>query len=491
MVSSDFGSRFCIVGAGSAGLAAARRLKEFGIPFDVFEREDDVGGHWYYGKPYSSIYRSIHTISSKAFTEYPGFPMPAHYPTYIGHAQAHEYLRSFARAFRLYDHIEFGRTVEHLEPVEDGRRWDVTLNGGEKRRYQGVVICNGHLWSPRWPEYPGTFDGLVLHSSQYKTPDVLRGKRVLVVGAGNSGCDIAVEASHNAAATFHSTRRGYYYWPKFLYGRPSDEWGEIWLRLRSPLFLRRFVGKQVLRWFAAGTPQQYGLPEPDHKMFEAHYIINSQLLYHLAHGDITVKPDIAELRGDRVRFTDGSEEPIDAIVYATGFNLEFPFIDPQHLDWAGACPDLYLKIFHRRYDNLFMIGLFQTSTGNWPIMDHQAGLMARFIRSEQANPKARAEFARRKAHERPNLNGGIRYTSAERHALECEHFTYRRKLQRLITGFRLDPPVPLRAEPAVLATGTGPVRVTPPATTGEHAHVPSRNGSKDPRRLRRVEQGQL
>lgn len=491
MTDLDYGSRYCIIGAGSAGLAAARRLKEHGIPFDCIEREDDVGGNWYYGKPNSSIYRSVHTITSKPFTEYPGFPMPAHWPTYIGAAHAHEYLCSFARAFGLYDQIEFGRTVERVEPVEGGTRWDVTLDGGERRRYRGVVICNGHLWSPRVPKYPGRFDGVSLHSSQYKTPDVLRDRRVLVVGAGNSGCDIAVEASHHASATFHSTRRGYYYFPKFMFGVPADVFAEIPLKMRSPLFLRRLVGALVLRWFAAGKAQQYGLPKPDHKMFEAHFIINSQLLYHLGHGDLAVKPDIAELRGGRVLFTDGSEEEIDVIVYATGFDLRFPFIDREHLDWAGACPDLYMKIFHRRYENLFMIGLFQTSTGNWPLMDYQAKLMARFIRAEGDDPRARASFVKRKAHEYPDLNGGIRFTNVERHALECEHFTYRSKLKRLTAGFRVAPAAPLVAAPAVLATGSEPRPVALTAPTGGSPHVPSHPGNEAPRRVRRVEQGQL
>jgi cation diffusion facilitator CzcD-associated flavoprotein CzcO len=478
----DHEARYCIIGAGSAGLAAAKSLKEFGIPYDCIEREDDVGGNWYYGKPNSSIYRSVHTITSKAFTEYPGFPLPAHYPTYIGYPQALEYLRSFARAFDLYEHIQLGRTVERIAPVDEGRRWDVTLDGGEARRYRGVIVCNGHLWDPRRPRYPGHFDGLTLHSSEYKTPEVLRGKRVLVVGAGNSGCDIAVEASHDAARTLHSTRRGYYYWPKFLYGRPADEWAEIPLKLRMPLFARRLFGKLVLRWFSTGDPAQYGLPKPDHKMFEAHFIINSQLMYHLAHGDIGAKPDIAELRGDRVLFTDGTEEPIDVIVYATGFNLKFPFIAAEHLDWAGTCPDLYMKIFHRRYDNLFMVGLFQTSTGNWPLMDYQARLMARFIHAERARPKARARFLERKASERPNLNGGIRFQGSERHAIECEHFSYRAKLRKLIAGFDLAPPHPLLPGASAPApdAGAGPRslgplgQVPPGGAGGHHAVEPAR-----------------
>lgn len=211
----DYANKYCIVGAGSSGLAAAKNLKAHQIPFDVIEAEDDVGGNWYYGKPHSSVYRSTHLISSKPLTEYTDFPMPAHYPDFPSHAQVWEYLRSYTKAFGLYDSIKFNTSVERIEKAGDC--WDVTLSNNETRRYRGVIIANGHNWDPKYPTYSGHFDGVVLHSAQYKTPEVLRDKRVLVVGAGNSGCDIAVESAQNAARTFHSVRRGYYYVPKYFF----------------------------------------------------------------------------------------------------------------------------------------------------------------------------------------------------------------------------------------------------------------------------------
>src|SRR5437867_2776434 len=200
-MTTDDSSTYCVIGGGAAGLAAACNLKQMGIPVRVFEREDNVGGNWYFGKRYSSIYQSVHLITSKPFTEYPDFPLPAHLPTYINQSQALEYLRSYAGAFDLYSCIEFNTTVQTIEPAEGGKAWDVTLDSGETRRFAGVIVANGHLWDPKVPDYPGRFDGLTLHSSEYKTPDVLRGRRVLVVGAGNSGCDIAVEAAHHASHT--------------------------------------------------------------------------------------------------------------------------------------------------------------------------------------------------------------------------------------------------------------------------------------------------
>lgn len=451
----DCKSKYCVIGAGAAGLAAAKNLAEQGIAFDCFEREDDVGGNWYFGKPNSSIYASVHTISSKSFTAYSDYPLPQNFPTYINRVQAHEYLKSYARHFGLYPRIRFACAVEHVAPVEDGKFWDVTLSDGEVRRYRGVVVCNGHLWDPRVPDYPGEFSGEVYHSSEYKTPDVLTGKRVLVVGAGNSGCDIAVEASHHATATFHSTRRGYYYWPKFLFGMPADVWAEIPLQLRIPLFLRRLFGGWVLRWFSNGRPEAYGLAPPDHRMFEAHFIINSQLTYHLAHGDLTAKGDIERLCGKTVKFKDGSEEPIDVIVYATGFNIKFPFIDAAHLDCIDGCPDLYAHAFHRRYDNAFVIGMFQASTGNWPLMDYQSQVMARFIASEALAPSRYRWFAQLKAQARPHFSGGIRFARTSRHLLECDQFVYRRLLKKLARKLALPTPRPSLAGASAHASLAG------------------------------------
>jgi cation diffusion facilitator CzcD-associated flavoprotein CzcO len=425
----DRTKKILIVGAGASGLAVAKNLGQAQIAFDVLEREDDVGGNWYYGKPASSVYRSTHLISSKTLTQFTDFPMPEEYPDYPSHEQAWEYLRSYARTFQLYERIEFNQSVESIEPC--GQEWAVALAGGEVRHYGGVVIANGHNWDPRIPAYPGSFDGLAVHSSQYKTPDLLRGRRVLVVGAGNSGCDIAVESAQNAAATFHSVRRGYHYLPKFLLGKPTDLCGERLLRWRFPLWLRRLITRRVVH-LALGGPQSYGLPAPDHKLFETHPIINSQMLYYVGHGKINVKPDVQELCGSKVRFVDGSEAEIDVLVYSTGFRINIPFIDRRHLNWSRDRPELFLNVFHPQYDNLFVAGLIQPDSGQWGLVDYQAQLIARFIQACRQRPSLAERFRRQKRARRPDLGSGIDYVRSPRHLLEVEHFSYRRRLQDLI-----------------------------------------------------------
>src|SRR5215831_1957135 len=150
----DYGQRYCVIGAGSSGITVAKSFKQADIAFDVFEREDGVGGNWYYGKPNSSIYRSTHLISSKPLTEYTDFPMPAAYPDFPAHEQVLAYFHDYVQHFGLADDIQYNTAVERLLPVDDGKQWDVTLTSDgttTTRRYRGVVICNGHNWCPKFP----------------------------------------------------------------------------------------------------------------------------------------------------------------------------------------------------------------------------------------------------------------------------------------------------------------------------------------------------
>jgi cation diffusion facilitator CzcD-associated flavoprotein CzcO len=425
---------FCIVGAGSSGLAAAKNLRQLGIAVDVLERQDEIGGNWCYGKPNSRVYASTHTISSKRLTEFTDFKMPAHYPPFPHHSQVLEYLRAYAAQFGLFDAIEFETTIERIEPA--GREWFVTLAGGQRRRYAGVVVANGHNWDPRWPDFPGTFAGRIMHAAEYKTPDVLRGQRVLVVGAGNTGCDIAVESALHAAQTFHSTRRGYHFIPKFLFGRPSDVMHEKLLRLGLPHALRRLIVRSILR-LAVGDLRRYGLPEPDHELFASHPIINSQLPYYVAHGRIVPKPNVAHLCGRHVRFDDGSEEAIDLIVYATGYRTSMPFLDPQYLNVRDGRPHLYLNVFHPHYDNLYFIGLIQPDSGQFGLVDYQSQLMANFVVAARTGSPAAEALRRAKAAACSVApKSPHRYLDTPRNVLEVEHFTYRHQLQRELARLR-------------------------------------------------------
>lgn len=434
MTVDDRTHKFCIVGAGSSGLAALKALTAAGIPCDCLEREDDVGGNWYFGRPHSSIYASTQTISSKRLTEYLDYPMPDDFPEYPHHTQVFEYLRGYARHFGLYERIEFSCAIERME-CEHGTpsSWLVTLKDGAQRRYRGVIIANGHNWDPRLPAFSGSFSGTTLHAARYKTPDVLVGKRVLVIGAGNSGCDIAVESAQHAARTFISMRRGYHYLPKFWRGLPIDSLNERLLRWRVPLPLRRLLARYIGR-ISFGKPGGT-LPKPDHRLFESHPIINSQLFYYTAHGRIGVKPDVAELCGDAIRFADGTREPIDVIVYATGYNITFPFLDRDLLNWRDDKPRLFLNVFHPERDDLFVIGLIQPDSGQFGLVDYQSRLVAAYLAACVADRPQAERFRNLKRESDTDLSAGLRYLDSPRHLLEVEHFSYRKRLQQLLAEF--------------------------------------------------------
>jgi cation diffusion facilitator CzcD-associated flavoprotein CzcO len=419
-----------VIGAGAAGLAAARHLAAAEIPFEVIERERDVGGIWDASLPHSPVYQSAHLISSKPLTQFPDFPMPREYPDYPDHGQALAYLRAYAREFGLYQHIRFGQTVERAERTAPDE-WQVTLSDGTTRAYAGVIVAAGVHRVPAMPAVPGSFQGVTLHSCGYKSPDIFRGQRVLVVGAGNSGCDIAVEAGRHAIQAFLSVRRGYHFIPKYAFGRPIDQVGEVGHRLRLPLAVRRRLNTLVLR-AVVGRPEDYGLPKPDHRLLESHPIVNSEILPAIRSGAVRPKPDLAELRGREAVFRDGTSELVDLVVFATGYRVTFPFLDARDLNSADGRPDFYLHLFHPTADDLFILGNLQPDSGVWPLMDLQARAVAGFL---DARARRRAGARRIRALKQgspPDLGGGLRYVRSERHRYEVEHATYARRLRDLI-----------------------------------------------------------
>lgn len=369
-------------------------------------------------------------ISSKRLTQYSDFPMPDAYPEHPHHELVWRYLRDYAAHFGIDRAIQFNTGVRWMEPAgEEG--WIVILENGQHRRYQGIVIANGHNWDPRWPECQGSFAGRVLHSAEYKTTDVLRGRRVLVVGSGNSGCDIAVESANHAEATFHSVRRRYHFLPRFFRGRAIDQCGERILAWRWPLGLRRFAARRVATT-VFGPPEQSLLAPPDHQFLETHPIINSWYPHLVASRSLRLKPDVAELKPDRVRFTDGSEERVDVIIYATGYKLSFPFIDQKYLNWHSGQPQLYLNVFHPVRDDLFVAGMIQPDSGQFGLVGYQGQLMAQYVRGLREGRDSAKRLQREKKERSPDSNGGIAYVRTPRHLLEVEHYSYRRHLKRWI-----------------------------------------------------------
>jgi flavin-binding monooxygenase-like protein len=431
------GEKVCVIGAGASGLVATKNLVEHGFGVDCYERETGVGGAWNWRHDRSPVYASAHLISSKPSTQFPDFPMPDWWPDYPHHSQVLSYLERYADHFDLRRYIWFGTEVTRIHPAGTG--WEVTTRstggGGSGRtyRYSAVVIANGHHWSPKLPSYEGIdhFGGEIIHARSFSDPAMLRGRRVLVVGAGNTGCDIAVEAAQRAAACWHSSRRGYWYAPKYLFGTPADQVNERMLALRLPLRLRQWLQHRVLR-MAVGDQTRFGLAKPDHRVYETHPIVNSQLIYYIGHGRVRPVPDVARFHPESVELANGQHVDPDLVVLATGYLPRFDFLDPELLgiDDTGR-PHLSLHAFGRN-PTLAVAGLLQPDSGVLSLVHWQTVAIAKWLRLREVDPERAAATWEWLAGQTGGRWHDARTKDSTRHWFEISHVRYLRALQRTL-----------------------------------------------------------
>ncbi len=425
-------AKVCVVGAGPAGLAMARALKTAGLAFDVFERNPDVGGIWSPDHVGSPMYDSAHFISSKGAetSTFRGHPFSECAAVYPSHADVLAYLKGFAEAENLYSHIRFSTPVDSIS--RESSAWRVTA-GGTTSLYKSVVCASGTLWDPIIPELPGAerFDGHVRHSATYRSADEVRGKRVLVVGAGNSGVDIACDAARTAASVSISLRRGYWFVPKFIAGQPTD----MFFRSRDglPDWAHPPDAASLLK-LLVGAPESYGLPAPDHAPFASHPIMNSEILHHLGHGRIKPRAAIKRLEGSDVVYIDGKREAVDEIVLATGYTASVPYLPKGTFEYGGGNrPRLWMRMVHPDNNGLYGLGFLETNSSVYRLFDLGAELIARHIKAVAECPtactaldKAIAEWAE------PNLDNGLSRIASSRHIDYVDSRAYEDALQDLI-----------------------------------------------------------
>jgi thioredoxin reductase len=418
----------CVIGAGPSGITAAKNLLDEGMLVTVYDYGKDVGGNWVFDENigHSSVFETTHIISSKTLSQYEDFPMPEEYPDYPSHRQLAAYFQAYAKKFGLYQHIKFNTLVTHCERMDDGRWLVETETEGvrDRQHFDVLCVCNGHHWLPRMPEYPGHFDGRFIHSHAVKRFSDFRDQRVLVIGGGNSACDVAVETSRVATSVDMSWRRGYWVAPKFVMGRPADKFSERinWL----PRWLWQRVSALSLK-FRNGSNTMYGLPEPEGPLGSHHPTINEDLFFTIRHGKIKPRPEIGSLDGNKVIFKDGSQAEYDVIVACTGYIISHPFFDRSFIDYSQGEVKLWLRMFHPVIDNLYFIGLFQPLGCIWPGSELQSRLMARELSGRWKRPKDVGSLA-----DKENRNPDFRQIDTPRHTITVDYHKFRKRLLKAL-----------------------------------------------------------
>lgn len=408
---ADLSDRWLIVGAGPAGLSVCLAFRRADIAFDAVEAGASVGGLWNFDNPGSAVYESAHFISSSQRSGWADLPMPDCYPTYPRWWEIRDYIHGWSAHHQLDHHYRFHTRVESATPTfSDGTEsWEVTFEGGASGRYAGVVACPGFQRVPHVPAYPGRFTGEARHSQTYKRSDEFRGRRVMVVGAGNSGVDIAVDAAIAADRAIISTRRASWFFPKLIGGVPLDHFGIN--SVSSQERLRQFLDIHV------GDLTTNGFGRPDHLPLAHHPILNDQVLHHLSHGDLVHRPEISNFDGRAVRFVDGTTEELDLVIWATGFKDRIPFVPDEHcrISAIDEEKDLFLWMFHRRHPQFVTLGVANLAAGGYWGLAASADLIANHVRDQTADPQRWRRFRSVVEGPEPDLTGGFSYRDRPGH----------------------------------------------------------------------------
>lgn len=437
-------NKYAVIGAGPCGVAMIRCLEKMNIPFKAFEYHSEVGGIWNTDNPLSTVYDSAHLISSKGMTQYDEFPFEDKVADFPHNKVLKNYFISFAEKFNLKKNIRFNSAITKVDRKEDGtctvEYKDTKTGEAYTETFKGVILATGlfNKGNENIPKWPGmeTFTGEMVHAANYRSNDLFADKRVLIVGCGNSAADIAIDAVHRAKTVDMSVRRGYYFVPKYIFGKPMDTVNSSFKKF-IPAPVKKQIDKKIVEWFA-GNPQRFGFPKPDYDFLESHPVVNSYLLQHVGHGDIDIVGDIKKIEGSTVFFKDGTSSDYDVILTATGYHIKFKYIDHKLLNWKGACPDLHLNCFHPEYDNLFVLGMIEATGIGWQGRYDQAELVATYIKQKDTNPNTEAfkAFEAERKENDTDLSNGTKYIKLDRMAYYVHKETYMNKVNETIEGLR-------------------------------------------------------
>jgi cation diffusion facilitator CzcD-associated flavoprotein CzcO len=401
------GQKIAVIGAGPCGLPTCKALARAGLDYECLEAGDQVGGVWNLASERTGAYRSLHTNTSTQAMAYSDFPFEDAAPRHLAAHELQEYFERYATESGVRPHIRFGQRVEHVRPVDgddaaDETNWELEFANGERRRYSALIVATGQYVRPRWPTNPSpeNFGGEVLHVFDYfdpVSPVDCRDKRVVVVGLGSSAAEVAAELADpkhpiGTASRVHlAARSGRWVINKVIDGKPVDamlphpskplpaplralpDRAAVWaMRRLMRAGLQRFVT-------ASGSPESLGLPVPSIEPWEERPTMSNEFIPAVREGRIEIHPGIASFEGRQVTFSDGSSVEADVVLYATGYELEFPFLDGETLGCAAPDLALYQQIAHPEHERLFFVGCLRVSCSMWPVAEQQALWIAKLL----------------------------------------------------------------------------------------------------------------
>lgn len=357
-----------VIGAGPAGLATSQQLSARGIEHIVLER-GDVGQSW------ANTYESLTLHTGKHMSSLPGMRFGRNVPLFVPRDRFLDYLGEYRQRFAVP--VETHCNVTRM--TRDGASWLLETTRGEIRA-AAVVVATGIMANPRIPHIPGRerFRGTIRHSVTYRRPAEMSGKRVLVIGAGNSAAEIATELARAGVDTTIAIRSGANVVPLHLAGVPIQYVGYIVRKFPRIVQTLMVGGMRRLTDLRFGAPP---IPRPSHGPFESQPLIGLKILEMIRSGALKMRGGIEEITEEGVRFSGGIEEPFDEILLATGFSAAIDFLGHSAQRDAKGFGMRRDRVVSAENPNLFFVGHNYDSTGGLFNIRRDAPLAAEQVRA--------------------------------------------------------------------------------------------------------------